>query len=141
MGEILGPGSVHNPDKDRVLRFQLVNAKRPTGLGVEARRLWIEVTNEFELDHGDAVLLGEACHCLDELTKMRKAFAQEDIHVEGSTGRQRVNPLLATMTSHRGRLAALLAQILPSEEATASTSAAKLANLRWDKTRARRRGA
>lgn len=67
----------------------------PTGLSVEARRLWSRIVAEFSFDNGaDHALLAGLCECHDRLRGIQREIAKTGLVVTGAAGQTRANPLL-----------------------------------------------
>ncbi len=66
----------------------------PAGLSAEARKLWSDVINEFELPAHAAKTLHVACQTLDRLRQSQKAIAADGIVIDGRQG-PRPHPAIA----------------------------------------------
>ncbi len=113
--------------------------KPPAGLATAGRKLWRDITSEYELDAKETVLLEKSCRCLDELSRLETALVSAPDTVTGSTGQVKPNPLFAEVRSHRLTLEKLLAAVkLPVESTTAgaadaSEKARQAARARWSR--------
>jgi hypothetical protein len=120
--------------------------RKPTGLGSRGSRLWRDITSDYSLRADELRLLEAAAKTLDELARLERALASEDVTVAGSKGQTRAHPLVASIDSHRRLLASLVKQLdLPDAETGTGRSAlsekrSKAATTRWDRVRARRAG-
>jgi hypothetical protein len=65
----------------------------------------------FDLNQSVARLLHECCRILDELNDLRAVVVADGVASTGSQGQPVAHPALAAMTSHRGILGRLLAQL------------------------------
>jgi hypothetical protein len=115
----------------------------PADLQKEGKKLWREITTEFDLTHAELALLREACRLVDELQTIRFALLKADATVSGSTGQVRPNPLFDEARKHRESLAKTLGALaLPDEEQekgmTPTQKRAKAAaDARWNMQRER----
>lgn len=102
---------------------------RPVDLRTAGRRMWAEVTDDYDLGPDEIGALREACRTVDELDDLRAALKGQPMTVEGSTGQPVANPLLAEVRRHRATLATLLERLsLPAGgEDAGSTPAQKRA--------------
>ncbi len=113
----------------------------PKGLGARGKALWRAATADFELSTSDGIMLEQACAQLDNIAALEALLAEQGLLVEGSTGRQRLNPVVAEIRQGRlafGKLIDALAWPLDEgdEGATpAARRAAKAANARWGRVR------
>lgn len=119
--------------------------KAPADLrrGGPGRRLWSEVTGQWDLTPTEAATLAEAARGLDELELLRAALVGQPMTVAGSNGQPRPHPLLGELRAHRETVGRLLASLhLPADVAAAapsmrSANAQKAAVARWDAERAK----
>lgn len=125
-----------------------MTTRQPSGLGSRGGRLWRDVTTEYSLRADELRLLEAACRTLDELARMERALAAEDVVVAGSRGQRRAHPLTERVVEHRRLLAALVKQLdLPDaaegsgERSALSLKRSKAAHARWDRVRAQRAAA
>jgi hypothetical protein len=110
---------------------------RPSDLRAAGKRLWADVTGEFDLGPDEAGALREACRTLDELDDLRAALSGQPMTVAGSQGQPVANPLLGEARRHRETLARLLERLsLPAGDedqgaTPAQRRAARAAAQRW----------
>lgn len=110
---------------------------RPADLRAAGRRLWAEVTADFDLGPDEIGALREACRTADELDDLRAALKGQPMTVPGSTGQPVANPLLAEVRRHRATLAQLLERLsLPAGDedqgmTPAQRRAQRAAQQRW----------
>lgn len=109
----------------------------PEGLRASGQRLWQDVTSTYELRVDELALLGQLCHTVDDIDRMREAIDRDGLVVLGSQGQSRPNGMLAELRGSRLLLLRLAAQLgLPDEDepagaSPASRKAARAANARW----------
>jgi hypothetical protein len=109
----------------------------PTKLGAKARRLWNEITDNYELRADELRILEDACREVDLIERLEAAVADGDLIVDGSMKQPVANPLVQELRQHRQTLRSLLASVnLPDDDADApassrSTSAREAAAARW----------
>lgn len=120
-----------------------MTTKMPAGLGAAGKRLWRSLTDKYELDPHELVLLEAAARQSDNLADCERHLAESDVMVLGSTGQPRVNPLVPEIRQQRIALAKLIdALALPTEDAApvsaASRRARKAAQTRWGRVEALR---
>lgn len=110
----------------------------PKDLGDRGKAFWRTTVAVFELNESESRLLHECCRILDELDALRAVIVADGVTSTGSQGQTVAHPALAAMSSHRGLLGRLLAQLsLPYEEDSsklqtpAQVRARRAANVRW----------
>lgn len=112
--------------------------KPPPGLIANGpgKRLWLSVTERFEPEPDELLVLESACRTADELFRLdRELRKATTLETRGYRRQSRANPLLKEARQHRLLLSRLLAQLgLESSSPAASRSAAarKLALVRWN---------
>lgn len=88
----------------------------PSGLRAGGRRLWRSVADDYDLLEHEAVLLLEACRCVDSLDLLDAQVRREGVTVPSPQG-DRVHPGLVEARQQRIVLARLLAGLrLPAGE-------------------------
>lgn len=58
----------------------------PAGLGPAGRRLWSELTRDFDFDGADRVVLGELCATVDVIGELKAILKQEGLLCESPQG-------------------------------------------------------
>ena len=110
---------------------------RPADLRKSGRRLWVDVTDSYDLGPDEFAALREAARCVDELDDLRAAIRGDQLTVEGSQGQPRANPLLDEVRKHRLVLDRLLERLgLPAGDedqgmTPAQRRAQRAAQQRW----------
>ena len=113
-----------------------IKLSRPAKLGVEARKVWDEISGTYALRPDELRILEDACRQVDLVERLEKALDGADLIVKGSQGQPVANPLVAEIRQHRQVVKALLGSLkLPDEDGRAaesrSASARDAANARW----------
>lgn len=115
----------------------MAKAPTPRNLSTAGRKLWTEITSNYQLRADELRILEDACRESDLIDTLNAATADAELVVQGSTGQPVINPLISELRQHRSTLAALLRQLkLPDESDTAenrSTAARAAANARWSR--------
>lgn len=87
------------------------------------------MTQEYEFDVHEQALLVAAASTLDEIDQMQQALATSGPVIKGSTGQDRVNPLIPALANHRLTLLRVLRQLnIEDESAAAKTPAQRAAS-------------
>jgi hypothetical protein len=114
----------------------------PRDLGACGKAFWRATVGVFELNDSEMRLLHECCRILDELDSLRAVVVEQGVTSKGSQGQTVAHPALAAMSSHRGVLGRLVAQLnLPYDEDSSSLQtpaqirAKRAANVRWSRSR------
>lgn len=82
-------------------------ARAPAGLSSEARKLWQDVIDDFEIDDaGGLAVLRQLCEALDRLRQCQAAITKEGVTVKGYRGQPRPHPLLKTEAECRRQMLA-----------------------------------
>ena len=118
-----------------------MTAKRPPApkdLAVTGRAFWVVTVGVFDLNQSEARLLHECCRILDELDDLRAVVVADGVTSTGSQRQPVAHPALAAMSSHRGVLGRLLAQLnLPYDEDSSTLQSPvqvrsrRAASVRW----------
>lgn len=109
----------------------------PKDLGSRGRKFWLDITAAFELERDETELLLEICRAMDLADALAAVLAAEGHTTEGSRGQRVAHPVIAPLTTVRGQLSRMLAQLgLPDQDAVAlaspaSTQARRAAQARW----------
>lgn len=118
--------------------------KAPTGLGSKAKRLWSDISGNYELRFDELRILEDACREVDLIEGMESEL-QLSINagewlVKGSMGQDVAHPLIGELRAHRSLLAQLLGKLkLPDADAGAapmsrSEAGRALVNARWSRS-------
>ena len=85
--------------------------KAPKGLSTVSRRVWDDITGEFDVHDGAGItLLEQALRALDRLTECQRIISKEGVVVKDRYGQDKPHPLLAVEKDARsGMLAAFKA--------------------------------
>jgi hypothetical protein len=90
-------------------------AKFPDGLLMAGKSLWKSVTDEYELDTHESLLLLQACRCADRLDAMAAALEGAPLTMVNFKGDQVAHPLLTESRQQSLTFSRLLASLrLPS---------------------------
>lgn len=109
----------------------------PKGLSAAGRRLWRDITREYELRVDELRILGDACREADIIDTLEEGLVGAPLTVNGSMGQPVANPLLAEVRQHRNVLKGLLGSLKLTDaaaggtEAPRSVSAREAAMQRW----------
>lgn len=122
----------------------MATVKAPADLQAAGKKMWRDVTTEYELSSSELALLREACRTTDELEILRAAILDSELITTGSTGQPVVNRLFDEVRKHRDSLnktvATLALPMSDEEELKPATvthlKAKKAAEARWSKNRA-----
>ncbi len=91
----------------------------PAGLASAGRKLWQSVTQEFDLEEYEKLLLLQACRCADHLDRLAEEAAAGSVTVTNHRGDEVANPAMIEGRQQSLTLARLLASLrLPSGEET-----------------------
>lgn len=87
--------------------------RAPSGLKQAGRRLWRDVTAEFDLQQEPHKrrLLEDACRVTDTIAELERAMADEPLSVRGSAGQMTIHPFISEARFQRALLAQLLARL------------------------------
>jgi hypothetical protein len=89
----------------------------PKGLGASGRRLWRSVSDDYELDVHEELVLLQACRCADRLDTLAAQVADAPPMVTTSRGDEAPHPALVESRQQSVTLTRLLASLrLPSGE-------------------------
>ena len=90
-------------------------AKYPAGLLTAGKSLWKSVTDEYELDTHESLLLLQACRTADRLDSMATELATSPLTLTNFRGDEVAHPLLTESRQQSLTLSRLLASLrLPS---------------------------
>lgn len=119
------------------------NARQPTKLGAEGRRLWQAIVSAYDLRPDEVRILADACREVDVVERLEAGLRDSPLMVEGSQGQLVASPLVSEVRQHRAVLANLLKALkLPDTNdlaqrraALESEQARAAARARWDRRR------
>jgi hypothetical protein len=95
------------------------SAKVPSGLNASGTKLWRAVTDDYELEVHEELLLLEACRCADRLDRLASDSKDASLTVANCRGDQVAHPSLVESRQQAVVLSRLLASLrLPSGEET-----------------------
>ena len=108
----------------------------PESLDPAGKRLWRQVTAQYELAPHELELLRQACRVTDLLARIDTALMDSELVVEGHVGQPRAHPLLAASVMQRSVLDGLFRSMglpMPDEDEgrRRSKSAVAQAQARW----------
>ncbi|MCT9141883.1 hypothetical protein [Streptomyces violarus] len=98
------------------------------------------MTAAYDFEPHEHALIVAAASTLDEVEAMEAALAASGPVVKGSTGQDRVNPLIPALANHRLTLLRILKQLgiedensapLTADQRAASAKASHAARMRW----------
>lgn len=83
------------------------SARPPAELSSEARRLWSEILEDYQIDDaGGLAMLRQLCETLDRLRECQQAIKADGVTVKGYRGQPRPHPLLKTESECRRQMLA-----------------------------------
>lgn len=83
----------------------------PRTLRTSGKKLWQDVTKEYDLRPDEYRILEDACRQADLVDELAKAQDSEDLMIQGSMGQMILHPLIAEVRQHRTTLSNLLAKL------------------------------
>lgn len=84
--------------------------RAPVGLGLDGKRLWHSVLDDFELEDWQLAILRSACESADRVAEARAEVKRDGITVEGRFG-PRAHPALAVERDSRTALLRALREL------------------------------
>ena len=94
----------------------MTGRQAPRGLQNPGRKLWDSITDEFQMNDADLVLLEEACRVRDLVVTLSKQIETDGVMAKSSQG-VRVHPAVSEVRQQRLVLARLLATLeIPAPE-------------------------
>lgn len=82
-------------------------ARPPAELSPEARKLWSEILDDYEIDDaGGLAILRQLCEALERLRECQAAIKADGVTVKGYRGQPRPHPLLKTESECRRQMLA-----------------------------------
>lgn len=111
----------------------------PAKLGAKARRVWEELTADYEFRADELRVLEDACREIDLIERLEREQRDAPLVVEGSQGQPVASPLVQELRQHRAVLSRLFAALkLPDEVpgeslgvSPQSSAGRALASVRW----------
>lgn len=87
--------------------------RAPAGLQSGGKKLWRQVTDEFDLDSEPhkLAILAQACKVVDTIAELDEAADEAPLTVKGSMGQQVISPFIAESRAQKSLLAQLLARL------------------------------
>jgi hypothetical protein len=74
----------------------------PAGLGEAGSALWADVMSRYDFSSpADYNALAAAARMADQIARLEDALAVADVVITGSTGQDRVHPLIGEVRAHR----------------------------------------
>lgn len=110
---------------------------RPAKLRAGGRRLWDDITTQWQLRPDELQLLEDCCREVDLIARLQAEVDAGDVYVEGSMGQRVINPAIQEIRQHRNVLKQMLAKLgLPDAPAGSSGSdrARVVAHGRWSRS-------
>jgi hypothetical protein len=114
-----------------------MSVSAPKGLSVTGKKLWRDLTGEYEFRADELATLEAACREADLIARMEDDLVNEPLTVTGSTGQLVTHPLVQELRQHRTVMASLFRGLkLPDESGnSASNQQREAAQSRWAQTR------
>jgi len=83
----------------------------PRSLDAAGKKLWQDITAEYELRPDEYRVLEDACKQADLVDFISDAQRKEPLLIEGSQGQMVLNPLVSELRQHRTTLSNLLTKL------------------------------
>lgn len=107
----------------------------PRGLEAKGKRIWKEVTKNYELRTDELDILEDICRESDLIDRLEKDLEGADLMVRGSQGQDVANPLVSEVRQHRATKKSLWASLKLPDEGNVTSIAGNqqrdAANERW----------
>lgn len=88
----------------------------PKGLAAKGKRVWKEVTKNYELRTDELDILEDICRESDLIDKLEADLVDAPLMVKGSQGQDVANPLISEVRQHRATKKSLWASLkLPDD--------------------------
>lgn len=88
----------------------------PKGLASRGKKIWREVTKDYELRSDELDTLEDICREVDLIDKLESDLVGAPLMVKGSQGQDVANPLISEIRQHRATKKSLWAALkLPDE--------------------------
>ena len=99
------------------------NPPAPSGLRAGGKRVWTEVSNEYELRVDELDILEDVCREVDMIAALERELKKSGLMATGSMGQPVVNPLVAELRQHRATKKSLWSALkLPSSDGESEVS-------------------
>jgi hypothetical protein len=87
--------------------------RSPAGLQSDGKRLWRQITAEFDLENDPHKrhILAQACRVVDVIAELDDAGAEAPLTVKGSMQQPVISPFISEARAQRALLAQLLARL------------------------------
>lgn len=121
--------------------------KAPRGLKAAGKRLWNDITGEWDLRPDELRVLADAARQADLIERIENELPHVPLIVQGSQGQEVIQPLISEIRQQRATLASLLRQLklaetgeeettaAPSGPMTRSEAARKAAKAKWSRAK------
>ena len=87
--------------------IDIKTARAPAELSPEARQLWSEILEDYQIDDaGGLAMLRQLCEALERLRECQKAIKADGMTVKGYRNQPRPHPLLKTESECRRQMLA-----------------------------------
>lgn len=107
----------------------------PRGLATKGKRVWKEITADYELRTDELDILEDICRESDLIDRLEKDLEGADLMVTGSQGQDVANPLVSEIRQHRATKKSLWASLKLPDDVNVTSIAGNqhrdAANSRW----------
>lgn len=94
----------------------------PSGMKASGKKLWVAVTEDYELEEHELIILKEACRTADRLDELDKDMQGEPLVVVNQKGDETANPRIIEQRQQSLVFARLMASLKLPDEAGAVSS-------------------